>query len=63
VNNKFTDVVVFWLESIVAGFITEFAVDTAKSYSAVEKNFYVDLEEGTFNHCILLLRYFYIKKV
>jgi hypothetical protein len=33
VNNKFTCVVDFWLDSIVAGFITEFAVDTAKSYS------------------------------
>jgi hypothetical protein len=39
VNNKFTRVVDFWLDSIVAGFITEFAVDTVKSYSEVEKEF------------------------
>jgi hypothetical protein len=39
VNNKFTRAIDFWLDSIVAGFITEFAVDTAKSYSAVEQEF------------------------
>jgi hypothetical protein len=39
VNNKFTHVVDFWLEGIVAGFITEFTVDTVKSYNAVEQDF------------------------
>jgi hypothetical protein len=39
VNNKFTRAVDFWLDSIVAGFITEFAVDTVKSYNATEKEF------------------------
>ena len=39
VNNKFTYTVDFWLDNIVAGFITEFAVDTANSYSAVEQEF------------------------
>jgi hypothetical protein len=39
VNNKFTHAVDFWLDSIVAGFITEFAVDTMKSYNATEKEF------------------------
>jgi hypothetical protein len=39
VNNKFTRVVDFWLDSIVAGFIIEFEVDTMKSYSAIEKEF------------------------
>jgi hypothetical protein len=29
----------FWLDNIVAGFITEFAVDTAQYYNAVEKEF------------------------
>jgi hypothetical protein len=29
----------FWLDSIVAGFITEFAVDTKKSYNVAEKEF------------------------
>jgi hypothetical protein len=29
----------FWLDSIVAGFITEFVVDTMKSYNAVEQEF------------------------
>jgi hypothetical protein len=39
VNNKFTYVVDFWLDNIVAGFITEFAVDRAKSYITAEKEF------------------------
>jgi hypothetical protein len=34
VDNKFTRAVDFWLDNIVAGFITEFAVDTMKSYNA-----------------------------
>jgi hypothetical protein len=39
VNNKFMHTIDLWLDSIVAGFITEFAVDTAKSYKAAEKEF------------------------
>jgi hypothetical protein len=39
VNNKFTRVVDFWLDSIVAGFITESAIDTTKSYNTTEKEF------------------------
>jgi hypothetical protein len=29
----------FWLDNIIVGFVTEFAVDTAKSYIVVEKEF------------------------
>jgi hypothetical protein len=29
----------FWLDNITAGFITEFAVDTVKSYTVAEKGF------------------------
>jgi hypothetical protein len=39
VDNKFTRAIVLWLDIIVAGFITEFAVDTAKSYNAAEQEF------------------------
>ena len=39
VNNKFTHAVHFWLDSIVAGFIIEFAADITKSNSATEKEF------------------------
>jgi hypothetical protein len=39
VDNKFMRAVDFWLDNIVAGFITKFAVDTMKSYSATEKEF------------------------
>jgi hypothetical protein len=38
-NNKFTRVVDFWLDSIVVGFITEFAVDTTKSYNVAKQEF------------------------
>jgi hypothetical protein len=37
VNNKFTRAVDFSLDSIVAGFITEFVIDTVKSYNEEEK--------------------------
>jgi hypothetical protein len=39
VNNNFTHAVGFWLDNIIAEFITEFAVDTAKSYTSTEKSF------------------------
>jgi hypothetical protein len=39
VNNKFMRTVDFWLDNIIAGFITEFVVDTTKSYTAAEKDF------------------------
>jgi hypothetical protein len=39
VNNKFTRAVDFWLDNIVVGFITKFAVDTTKSYNAAEQEF------------------------
>jgi hypothetical protein len=39
VNNKFIRTIDFWLDNIVAGFITEFAVDTTKSYITTEQEF------------------------
>jgi hypothetical protein len=39
VNNKFIHAVDLWLNNVVIGFITEFAVDTTKYYSAAEKDF------------------------
>jgi hypothetical protein len=39
VNIKFTRAVDFRLESVVVGFITEFVVDTVKSYSAEKQDF------------------------
>jgi hypothetical protein len=39
IDNKFTRVVDFWLDNIIARFITEFAIDTAKSYNATEQEF------------------------
>jgi hypothetical protein len=39
VNNKFTRTIDFCLDSIVAGIITEFAVDTVKLNNAAKKDF------------------------
>ena len=39
VDNKFTRAIDFWLDNIVAGFITKFAVDTTKYYSTAEQEF------------------------
>ena len=38
-NNRFTRVVDFWLDNVVAGFIIEFVVDTTKLYNTLEKEF------------------------
>jgi len=39
VDNKFMRVVELWLNNIIARFITEFAIDTTKSYNTAEKDF------------------------
>jgi len=40
VRNSISRVVDFWFDSILGGYITEFAVDTIKSYSVVEREFF-----------------------
>ena len=40
VSNTITRAVNFWVDSILQGYITEFAVDTITSYSEVERNFF-----------------------
>ena len=40
VSNKISRVVDFWVDSILQGYINEFAVDTIKSYSEAERNFF-----------------------
>ena len=39
VSKKFMRTIDCWVDNIVVGFITEFAVDTTKSYNAEEKEF------------------------
>ena len=39
VNNKFMCAVDFWLDNIVVGFITKFAVDILKSYNTTDHEF------------------------
>jgi hypothetical protein len=63
VDNKFTHAVGFWLDIIVAGFITEFAVDTTKSYNAAEQDFFKGPRVGISDRYILILRYYFITKV
>jgi hypothetical protein len=38
-NNKFMQTLYFWLDNIIACFINEFAVDTAKSNTAANQDF------------------------
>jgi hypothetical protein len=38
-DNKFMCAVDFWLDGIVVGFITKFAIDTVKSYTTAEHYF------------------------
>ena len=40
VSNTISRAVDFWVDSILQGYITEFAVDTITSYSEAERNFF-----------------------
>ena len=40
VSNTISRVVYFWVDSILQGYITEFAVDTITSYSEAERIFF-----------------------
>jgi hypothetical protein len=40
VSNKVSHAIDFWLNSILGGYITEFAVDCTQSYSVVERDFF-----------------------
>jgi hypothetical protein len=40
VSNPTTRAVDFWLDSILGGYITEFAVDCTQSYSVAERDFF-----------------------
>jgi hypothetical protein len=43
VSNKTSRAVDFWLDSILGGYITEFAVDCTQSYSVAERDFFKGL--------------------
>jgi len=53
----------FFLDSIIAGFITDFAVDTAKSYTAAENDFLRVQEQGILDKFIRQSRFFFMIKV
>jgi hypothetical protein len=67
VNNKFMCAVDFWLDSIVVGFIIEFAVDTTKYYSEAEHDFlkgprgryiislYTSIKILLYNNCVMTM--------
>ena len=40
VSNSISRAVDYWFDSIIGGYITEFAVDIVKSYSAAEREFF-----------------------
>ena len=46
VSNPISRATDFWVDSILQGYIIEFAVETITSYSEAERNFFEDFEEG-----------------
>jgi hypothetical protein len=40
VSNKVSHTVDFWLNSVLGGYITEFAIDCTQSYSVTEREFF-----------------------
>ena len=40
ISNPISRAVYFWVDSILQGYITEFAVETITSYSEVERHFF-----------------------
>jgi hypothetical protein len=53
VNNKFANIVDFWIDNIILGFINEFVVRYCmKSYTFAEKYFLKGSREGIFDHSI-----------
>ena len=49
-SNKASREVEVWLDSILEGYITEFAVDTTKSFNEVEREFFSGPREGSYCH-------------
>lgn len=40
INNPISHAVDFWYDSILEGYVTEFAVNTVKSYNATKREFF-----------------------
>jgi hypothetical protein len=40
VSNPTTQAVDFWLDNVLGGYVTKFAVDCIQSYSVVERDFF-----------------------
>jgi hypothetical protein len=53
VSNPTTHAVDFWLDSILGGYITEFAVDCIQSYSVAERDFF----KGPRREVLEIIRY------
>ena len=45
VNNKISCVVDYWVDSILEGYITEFTVNTTKSYNVVERELFKGIQD------------------
>ena len=45
ISNPISRAVYFWVDNILEGYITEFAVDTITSYSEAERKFFQGIRE------------------
>ena len=52
-SNKIIHLVDHWIDSVLGGFVTEFAIDQFVSYSEVERRFFKGLR-GKFLHSLKL---------
>ena len=62
INNKASQDVEVWLDSILEGYITEFVVDTNMSFSEAEREFFSGPQDSCC-HCSCQLSNWSVKKV
>ena len=56
INNKISCVVDYWLDRIFVGYITKFAIETLKSYSATERDFFIGPQGRYLNSMYLCIK-------
>jgi hypothetical protein len=47
VRNKTSHTIDYWLDSVLGGYVTEFAIDCTQSYNVVEREFFKGRTEDT----------------
>jgi hypothetical protein len=54
ISNKVSRAIDFWLNSVLGGYITEFAIDCTQSYSVIEREFFKGLHVKIFERIVYL---------